>query len=1175
MTGLKDDDYESHISSVNVAEEAGDRNQQFSYSEDKLREGSTSSQRTSSPSTLKYTGDNRVSLDTEAVDSLPTSNYNKATKSESARKSVSFQQLTKMIDTFSSSGEVLEAVSDHEEMKSIDGNGNLGAIPINSTRPNSSRTRFYPSDLAFHKNLSASSASISSPPKTLYETASSNFNSRSSIDKSDVSIPKEYKRGPKVGNLRPSASNPISALVLEEDRQYNNTPEPSLSQGSSSNTMSNSYRIITPNNPTKPVNMGPGKHGRSQSTLSDRSLLTDISASHYPPQTPKLKSHLRSKSAYSDKSFNGELLQKPYLNYDDESAASSPMGIRRSIISNITNYEVISDAEDGIRPQRLVMLDYGEQNSDHSNEQEHSPINYNKPGSLESGESASSYKYDHNGQIKVKKIHVKNKQVEHQYSKHDAPRIASGASGLSGISTGSSAFTRASSNYDNPPVGATGYSITTPKVPTHSYNQGRGSFGGSIKGKLDKSMSIHSITASIHSTGSTEGDNVSAIDSPADIKTFNKMQLDPMLTAENPLESTATIETVKGYSPTRGNTINATNVYTAPKTPVVVTSSKLPDPKVTTPLNSREIIVVLDDHPKEESNINVISDERTQRQARGVTIGDASYNNNYKEMSYITSDETNSNQIGKNLNIRDVSPTRSLNLSSSSKDKDPIPPSTKLPLTSSTLKNNSTHYQSFDSINKDQSYSMNRYLKTVPTNKAFKAELDLKNNSDLFKKDFRETSPQRSKTHVNSVISDTSINVNDGYRIPSPSKNSLTSYVSYTHDSQQKLRQMRTRPPHNRQRSLAETAITDTSSLASYHTADRYVSESERQMDIDRLERDRSELLRESEIVRSQLESEDDTLPPPTPLFRPTLSTQMLQDRISEEQLREIDFESERQQQQHSDGVKSDLFLNTTINREISDQELVTPVGQVTDSLAPKNSKNSKTPQSYAGTSVYTKTPERQSTGGNTHYTKSGSRSSKDSKNSRNSKISYDSSKGRIASAPPLSSDMSTNRATQDKDVQTESIPEEINVVPIKSHSKPTTRKPSEGVQTIDKENSKPQRHSAPVPQTKRVSLAKSHRHSQRPKSSTTAGHGHHHSTSKKLRPFSYPSVMKLLEITDGTMVGQEFDEINIPNGEKRLIEKVIDSLSRLTVDMNLDDAKKEEGKRRLTNALRALEGWI
>ncbi|EMG46478.1 hypothetical protein G210_3268 [Candida maltosa Xu316] len=78
-----------------------------------------------------------------------------------------------------------------------------------------------------------------------------------------------------------------------------------------------------------------------------------------------------------------------------------------------------------------------------------------------------------------------------------------------------------------------------------------------------------------------------------------------------------------------------------------------------------------------------------------------------------------------------------------------------------------------------------------------------------------------------------------------------------------------------------------------------------------------------------------------------------------------------------------------------------------------------------------------------------------------------------------------------------------------------------------------------------------------------------------ELKPFNYTTLISLLESMNGTIIGEEFNSLNIPIKEKQLIEKIIDSLSRLTSDMILDQRRYEIGIERLENCLRVLEGFM
>lgn len=79
-------------------------------------------------------------------------------------------------------------------------------------------------------------------------------------------------------------------------------------------------------------------------------------------------------------------------------------------------------------------------------------------------------------------------------------------------------------------------------------------------------------------------------------------------------------------------------------------------------------------------------------------------------------------------------------------------------------------------------------------------------------------------------------------------------------------------------------------------------------------------------------------------------------------------------------------------------------------------------------------------------------------------------------------------------------------------------------------------------------------------------------SATKQQRPFSQPNIQQLMDMSNNSF---RLDQIDLPPDERHLLEKFIDALSKLSVEINLDERKKVEGKRRLQNALRAIEGWI
>ncbi|KAK9245530.1 hypothetical protein V1506DRAFT_238861 [Lipomyces tetrasporus] len=57
---------------------------------------------------------------------------------------------------------------------------------------------------------------------------------------------------------------------------------------------------------------------------------------------------------------------------------------------------------------------------------------------------------------------------------------------------------------------------------------------------------------------------------------------------------------------------------------------------------------------------------------------------------------------------------------------------------------------------------------------------------------------------------------------------------------------------------------------------------------------------------------------------------------------------------------------------------------------------------------------------------------------------------------------------------------------------------------------------------------------------------------------------------------GSEFDDIiKLGMEHKRILEKFIETLGKLSIEVSFDEKKKAEGRRRMDNALLALEGWI
>lgn len=85
----------------------------------------------------------------------------------------------------------------------------------------------------------------------------------------------------------------------------------------------------------------------------------------------------------------------------------------------------------------------------------------------------------------------------------------------------------------------------------------------------------------------------------------------------------------------------------------------------------------------------------------------------------------------------------------------------------------------------------------------------------------------------------------------------------------------------------------------------------------------------------------------------------------------------------------------------------------------------------------------------------------------------------------------------------------------------------------------------------------------------------HIRNSSSGTKPFSYNTLINLLESINGAVIGEEFETLSIPIKEKQMIEKIVDSLSRLTSDMILDEQRYEVGLQRLEKAHRVLEGFM
>lgn len=92
------------------------------------------------------------------------------------------------------------------------------------------------------------------------------------------------------------------------------------------------------------------------------------------------------------------------------------------------------------------------------------------------------------------------------------------------------------------------------------------------------------------------------------------------------------------------------------------------------------------------------------------------------------------------------------------------------------------------------------------------------------------------------------------------------------------------------------------------------------------------------------------------------------------------------------------------------------------------------------------------------------------------------------------------------------------------------------------------------------------------PKHKRRHKHKHKHRSKKSGSPFSYERLSQLLTTSDGIVIGQEFNHLDLGSNDKFVLERVMDCLSRLTTNMiiNPDIAEKQVSK--LENVLKVLE---
>lgn len=162
---------------------------------------------------------------------------------------------------------------------------------------------------------------------------------------------------------------------------------------------------------------------------------------------------------------------------------------------------------------------------------------------------------------------------------------------------------------------------------------------------------------------------------------------------------------------------------------------------------------------------------------------------------------------------------------------------------------------------------------------------------------------------------------------------------------------------------------------------------------------------------------------------------------------------------------------------------------------------------------------------------------------------------------------------TENLNIGTTTMDMDPSIPTIKGESAPSPSKSSEKDNPVQQSEEFKEKLENPKTQQKRLS---SHSHHSRHQKSTNANRSKRKSTSgkNKIRPFSYETLAKLLNATDGIIIGQEFATLNIPAEEKFLIERIVDSISRLTANMMLNPARYEQSCARLEHVLNVLEGF-
>lgn len=93
-------------------------------------------------------------------------------------------------------------------------------------------------------------------------------------------------------------------------------------------------------------------------------------------------------------------------------------------------------------------------------------------------------------------------------------------------------------------------------------------------------------------------------------------------------------------------------------------------------------------------------------------------------------------------------------------------------------------------------------------------------------------------------------------------------------------------------------------------------------------------------------------------------------------------------------------------------------------------------------------------------------------------------------------------------------------------------------------------------------------------KSKKKAHRKRHSKRLSSTKKFNQETLLQMLQVTEGTIIGQEFQNIGLEAGDKQLLERLVDSLSRLTADMIVDPERHSESVNRLNKAIKALEGF-